>query len=280
MRRAAPLLMSAVLLVGAAACGGGDDGLSERAQEWADAWAESLRDDTEGASYGRADAQCMAEAMMTELGTDLFDDAGVEPADIDPGADSKAPGELLGDGAITGAQADAILEAWDDCTDLDAALAEGIASSTDLDDEGVQCIEDGLRDSTLTHDGYRATFTSADAEPPQEVVAGLTALLSDCGADLGGGTDGGDGGTDGGGTSGLLVDSIAASLAEGGTLDDDQAHCLAQEIVDTIGFDRLMELGLEGGNFEDADPAVQQEMAAAVLDAATACDVPLSDLGG
>ena len=44
--------------------------------------------------------------------------------------------------------------------------------------------------------------------------------------------------------------------------------------------DRLIELGVGGGDFADAGADAQQEMASAVLSAAEACDVPISSLGG
>lgn len=266
------------LLLGTAACGDDDDGgaagdgggdLSSEEQAYADAWAAALSDtDDDSFSFDEDEAQCMGDAIMAEIGVGPFDDAGLEPADLDSeDGEDESPGELLGAGTISDAQADAILETWVGCTDLNAAFVEQIAADTDLDDEARQCIVEGVEDGDLVNEGFKATLTSDDSEPPEEIVRQLVTLMSTCGGD-------------GEGEGGLIVDSIAESLAADGALDAEQAQCLAQAMVDDIGIDRLLELGLSGGDFEGADPEVQQEMAGAVLSAAEACDVPLSSFGG
>lgn len=78
----------------------------------------------------------------------------------------------------------------------------------------------------------------------------------------------------------VVVDGIAQSLMADGGLDEERATCLAQAMVDTIGLDRLVELGAGGGDLEAADPETQQEFSRAILDASEACDIPLSRLGG
>ncbi len=263
-------------LLGAAACGdddgggGGGGGLSAEEQEFADGWAATLSDDEgddDGFSFPEDDAQCMGEAIMAEIGTEPFDEAGVEPGDLDKEGDDDSPGELLGAGAITDEQADAILDAWDGCTDLNGAFIDVVAADSDLDDAARECLAEGLEEDDLVHAGFRASLTQDEADPPEEVIAAIVSLMSSCGGD-------------GAGTGGPIVDSIAESLAADGRLTEEQSQCMAQEMVDAIGMDRMVELGLAGGEFEDADPEIQQEMAGAVLGAAEACDVPISTLGG
>lgn len=275
MRRHLLVPVLALVLLGAAACGDDDDGggggLSSAEQDYADAWAGTLSDDDgdgEGFSFVADEAQCMGDALMAELGTGPFDEADIAADEIDTESDEDdSPGELLGAGVITDDQADAILESWDDCTDLNAAFVDLVAAESDLDDEARSCIEDGLAEDDLVHEGFKASLTSDDEDPPDEVITALVTLMGTCGGDESG-------------QGGPIVDSIATSLAADGRLDADQAQCMAQAMVDAIGLDRLIELGVAGGDLEEADPEVQQEMAGAVLGAAEACDVPLSELGG
>lgn len=272
------LVLVPALVLGAAACGdddddgagdGGDVELTSAEQAFADAWAGTLSDsDGDGPSFDEDEAQCMGDAMMAEIGTEPFDDAGVAPEDIDAASDEdESPGEVLGTGVITDAQADAILEAWGGCADLNAAFVELVAADTDLDDDALQCIVDGVEGDDLVAEGFKASLTNDDGEPPREVITALVTLMGTCGGD-------------GQGQGGVIVDSIAESLASDGSLDAEQAQCVAQAMVDEIGLDRLLELGLSGGDFENAGAEVQQEMASAVLGAAEACDVPLSSFGG
>lgn len=274
MRRLLVSLLALVAVAGAAACGddgGSDEGLSSEEQEFADAWATTLSDEDEddpsGLSFPPGEAQCMGDAIMAEVGTGPFDEAGLEPADINKEGEDDSPGELLGAGAITDEQADAILTQWDDCTDLNAAFVDLVASETDFDDAARACIEEGLAEEDLVHDGFRSSLTRDDSEPPSEVITALISLMTTCGGDESG-------------QGGPIVDSIAESLAADGRLDAAQSQCIAQEMVDAIGVERLVELGVGGGAFEEADPGVQQEIAGAVLGAADACGVPLSALGG
>lgn len=268
------LLLALTLLV-AVACGddeaGGGDELDDEEQAYADAWARSLTDEGDGFSVDDDDADCMATAIMAELGTAPFEAAGVEPGDIGDGEqgedDDDSPGELLGAGTISDAQADAILDAWEACTDIAAALATTAVGELDLDEESETCIAEGLREDGLAREGLKPSFTSDSDEPPAAVLSKLVELIDTCGGD-------GESG------SSVIVDGIASELAADGNLTQEQAQCVAQEMVDVIGLERLVELGAGGGDLAQADPAVQQEIATAVLGAAEACDIPLSELGG
>jgi hypothetical protein len=266
-----------LLVVALAACGddadGGDEGgqggdgavagLSAEEQAFADAWASTLADD-DGFSATAAEADCMGAAIMGEVGAEPFADAGVEPADIEGEDDS--PGEVLGAGVISEPQANAILDRWEDCVDLPALFAESAVDEFDLDAEGAECVADGLAEGDLVRAGFLPSFTSDDDEPGPDVIAGFVTVIDECST-----------GPDGDG--GFLVDQIAQSILDDSDLTQEQASCVAQEMVDTIGLERLLELGAEDLDFDDADPALQQEIGGAVLDAAGTCDVPLSELG-
>lgn len=271
-------LVALPLLAGACSsdddnAGGGPAGLSPEAQAYADAWARTLTDD-DGFGVRQADADCMAEAMMAELGVEVFREHDVEPADIKPGddaedgddSDNDSPGELLGAGVISEQQTEVILDGWDACIDLATLLAEGLADELDLDEDGQACLTERLGDGDLVRESLEPSFTSGDDEPPPEVLAELIQLFSECAESADGVNP--------------VIASIADELAADGTLTAEQAQCVAQAMVDEIGLERLMELGAEDLDFDDADPAVQQEMAQAVVAAAGTCGVPLSELSG
>lgn len=286
-----PRLALSVTLVAllAAACGGGDDSagtaddessttttaqaaeLTSEEKAYADEFALSLREGS-GATFERAEADCMATALMSEIGVGPFEEAGVTPqdvADAPDGADS--PGRLLGDGAVTDAQADAILDGWDDCTDVDAAFVANMATELGIEDDEKKlgCVERELRGGDLVREGYRQTLTDSSGEPSGDVLSGLLGVMDVCGISMGGGES----------TGRILVDSIAESLAAGGHITEDQAQCLAKGIVDQVGQDDLLS-GAKKGDFSDAPPELQAKVASAVVSSAEACGIPASALGG
>jgi hypothetical protein len=257
-RRVGPLLVAAVLLV--AACTD-DGGLSAQEQELADAFAADLSDGDDGFGVDADAGQCIGDAIMEELGEEPFEEAGVEPEDVEG---EESPGELLGGGTVSDDTADVIVERWFDCVDMAATFAAEARDEFGLDDEGVACFEDALRDNGVLVRYLHVSFTSDSAEEAQAVLGSIVGLVQGC-------TAGEEGG-------GILVDSIAASLAEDGRLTPEQAQCVAQQVVDILGPERLIEV--TGGSFETAPAEVQDEFAAAILQAATACGIPPAQLGG
>lgn len=250
---------------------GGGDGLSDAEQEYADAWAGTLEDGDETSVQVTSDeAACMGEAIMAELGLAPFEEAGVEAADINQdGDEDDSPGEVLGTGVVSEAQADAILDEWEDCADLAEAFAASLAVELELDDDAAQCVEEGLADGDLVRDGYRASFVTDEDEPPADVIQALLAVVDEC-----------TGGSEGGGSvSSALVTSIAEGLAAGSDLTDAEAECLAEGIIAEVGQERLLEVSADG-SFENAPADVQAEIGQAVIVAAGDCDIPLADLGG
>jgi hypothetical protein len=273
MRPHRALVVALCAALALAACGDDDPeessatGLTEEEQAYADAWAASLSDDDDGFSASATEAACMGDAIMAELGVARFEEAEVAPEDITADGEADSPGELLGAGTISEEEANAILDTWEGCADLPALFAASLVDDFDLDDEASACVEEELADGELVRAGFVVSFTSDDDEAPPELVTGLIGAIDACS-----GSEGGEGG--------LIVDEIAASIAEDGDLTDEQAQCVAQAMVDVIGLDRLIELGGEDIDLDEADPSVQQEVTAAVLEAAGSCDVPLSELGG
>jgi len=264
--RLALLLFGAAALLGA--CGdddaSGDDddggGLTEAEQEYAAAIAVSLQDEEDGFDLETAEAECMGEAVMAELGVGPFEGAGVEPGDIDP---ASSPGELLGDGTVSTERALAIVDSWEDCVDVVDVLVESGGSELDLDPEGKECFRVGLVEGDLGHRLLAGAFTNEDGAPDQQTATDFLALIEDCGS-----TEGGS----------PLVDEITASLLEGSSLTDQQARCLAQGVVDELGIERMGEL-FSSGAFDDLTEDGQSEVTGALLQAAVACDVPLDGFG-
>jgi hypothetical protein len=231
----------------------GSDGLSAEEQAFVDAWSASLQDSEEGFSVERpADADCMAEAMMAEVGIEPFEDAGVTPDDI--GTDA-APGELLGDGVISDEQADAILMTWsEDCTDLAALMGDAAASEFGADAEGAQCLSEGLETEGLIVDLLRPSFTQESDEPDPTTQATFFELFDECG---------------------VLVVSLANGLSADGSMTEAQAMCVAQAVVDEVGAAPLIEM-----SDDDASEADEQALNQAWLQAALSCGVDASSFGG
>jgi hypothetical protein len=266
MRRTLLALLTLALPVALlAACGDDDSGdLSELEQEHVDAWAVNLNESDDGLKADEDEARCMAQAIVTHVGTEPFEEADVTPEDIE-GGDS--PGQLAGGGAISEEQATEVVEAWEGCGDVARLFAESGRSDFDLDDDGVDCLAERLEDSDAFRAVLVASFTSDDGEPEDAgAITEFLGIVEEC-----------SGGEEG---SGLLQDSIAENLAEDGTITEEQAQCLAASVIDSLGEERLLQLSLDNGDFESASPEVQQEMAEALVAGAGDCDVPISAFGG
>ena len=265
--RSLVLVLVSCSAVAMGSCGddGGGDGLSDEEQTYADAWAATLADaDEEDLQFTDEEAACLGDAIMAELGVEPFEEAGVEADEINrDGEDDDSPGEVLGAGVVSESQADAVLDAWSECADLSAALAGSLATEFDLDDDARECVAQGIEDQDLARNGYRASFTTDDDRPPDDVLQDLLAVVEDCGGTI----------------SAALTESIADAISADGTLTPEQATCVAQGVVDGLGPDRLLELSASG-DFEDASPEVQAELGEALAAAAGACDVPPDALGG
>jgi hypothetical protein len=263
------VVVVALLAVGVTACGkgGGDElragrKLSEPEQKFADAFAKDLADEDDGFGVDATSGQCIGEAIMGIVGIKPFDTAELEPKDL---AGDETPGELLGAGAVSQAQATDIVTAWNGCVDLPKVFAEQASGEFKLDAAGQSCFEGELRKSKVLDRYVAVSFTKDDADASRDVLQDIVGLVQGCSAQ--------------GGEGGVLVDSIAASLGQSGLIDAVESRCMAQAVVDTMGADHLLEV-TKSGSFADAEPAVRAEFEAALRGAATTCDVPLSKLGG
>ena len=162
---------------------------------------------------------------------------------------------------MTDDQAEAILEEWDDCVDLPALRPRGERPIL-LDEDGVACFEDELREAGPRRLPPRS-FTSDDADAGRAMLNQIVGLCSRAGP---------------GGTGGVLVDAIAESFADHGTLDLGRGPCMAQHVRRRLGADKLV--GIGGGELlADAPEDVQKDFATVLLNAAESGDLDLSKIG-
>lgn len=265
MRTARALTIAVIPLLLAAACGGGDGprSLTSEEQKYADAFARDLSDSDDGLAVDAKGGDCIGAAIVRELGLDPFREAKVTPADV--GGDD-TPGELLGKGVVSDEQAAHIVAAWKRCVDLPKVFATQASDQFGLDEAGVACFESKLTKSKVLDDYLEVSFTSDDPDDGRQVLNKIVGLVQDCTVSSSG-------------EGGLVVDSIAASLTQSGTLDAEQARCVAQHVVDNLGADTFQGLG-SGGSFADAPPEVQRALAQGIVDASRACGIDPSTLGG
>ncbi|MGH9084699.1 MAG: hypothetical protein ACRDYW_04550 [Acidimicrobiales bacterium] len=246
-----------------ACSGGGDRELSDAEAVYAAAFAEDFANSGYGIVVDDDEARCMSDAIMAEVGVEPFEDAEVGPDELDGAAGR----ELLSGGAISAAQARDIYATWDDCADMPRAFAAGAGKQFDADDEAVACLEEGLRDDDALEQYVVESFTGGvEPDPAAPGVSAILELISECTAR-------------GSGTSGAIVSSIERSLIESGRLTEEQAHCVAESVVDDVGAEALLQGGVSE-SFESASPQLDAQVVQAMTDAAEACDVPLAQLGG
>ncbi len=98
-------------------------------------------------------------------------------------------------------------------------------------------------------------------------------LVAGCGDD----DDGG-----GGGGRDALISSIADEISADGSVSDEDAECVAESIVDEVGADRLIDMGLDNpdADFDELPEEDSGEILDAVFGAMSDCDIDISSLGG
>jgi hypothetical protein len=276
MRKTAVIALVVPLSLLAAACGdskGGD--LTAEEQEFADSISVGLTRGEAGIDAPADDVDCMAEAVVTEIGLEVFTDADLEPEDFETEA---SPGELLGEGTVSDEDAVSVIDEWQDCTDLPKALAS--SSFTD-DPDGAECFADALDDELLDVVLVPA-FTTEDGAPTdedeqQEVID----LVTECaegpqteGADDGATEDEGtDDGEEPADVEALLIESLSSGFATSGQVDEATAACLAEGLVEKIGADRLYAAIGPEIDFSQVPTELMEEITAALQAAGADCGV-------
>jgi len=76
-----------------------------------------------------------------------------------------------------------------------------------------------------------------------------------------------------------VVADYAAGLSSTYGLDEEQSRCLAEEVVDSVGLDRLLEAGLDSDRTgEQLDEDIQADLVLATFDALERCGIDLTQL--
>lgn len=72
------------------------------------------------------------------------------------------------------------------------------------------------------------------------------------------------------------VASFAATLLEEGTVDEEQASCLAFQVIQTVGLQRMVDIGMfdEEMNFLNIDLTAHPDVKDAIASAALSCITP------
>jgi len=283
MRKNAFIALFVPLALLAAACsdsGGGSD-LSDAEQEFADSIAIGFSRGDGGFDLPDDELDCMAEAVIAELGIERFEDADITPEDFE--SDS-SPGELLGDGEISDDEATAVIDEWHDCTNLSEAVAGSASADLGLDDDQVACLADELDDELLDVI-LVPSFTTESGEPEGDRADDVFDAIDTCaggeaGSDDGSEDDGSVDLPDNGSFSDLLIAGIAGSLASSGDRTEEQAQCMAEAIVAEVGEERLLEAAGDSGDISNVPADVQEDIGLAVIGAASDCDVSPTAMGG
>ncbi len=181
----APVVALAACRAGSSASSSGDTDptgapgeLTGAERELADAFAGEFADEEDGLGVTTEEGACMARVLMAELGADPFEEAGVTAEDLGGG---ETPGQLLGEGAISGAQADAIYTGWEACADLVSAFADSFQAGYEADDATRVCFQTGLEEDDLLRAYLIASFTrDEELDPSQPPVSDVISLIATC----------------------------------------------------------------------------------------------------
>lgn len=250
------LAVIAIAVIALLALGGDDDGPDVRAQ-LASKLQETAGD--EGADLSDADAACLADYVVGELGEDAFDD-------VDFSAD-EAPPEI--EQALTTAG----LAAIEKCEIDLSAFGGGDGGATD---DTTETTEGGDDLAALQEACAGGDFPSCDSLYFQaDVGSDLEEFGSTCGGtadeqsgfceETNGGedalsTDGATGGLPDGGFEEIIADTYEQSFG----LDRDKAECLASRMADVV----------ESGELSEEDAMTQ------IFDYLEDCDISMEELSG
>lgn len=181
MVRRAVVLVLAALVAMLAACGGSDgtDQVSVEGQPYVDALAGNLRDHGAGdVQLTASEAACVAPKWVNVLQPERLDQAGIEPADLEPddGLDEKA-----GKVALRDAEIGELVDALGQCDlDLQTAFIATLTEGARLSLEDQDCLDDAISDDLARKVvGLQVTegteATDGDAALQAEVFQALSA---------------------------------------------------------------------------------------------------------
>lgn len=172
MTKIAGALMAGGLLL--AACGDDDGGGSDASSNaYSDAVAEAIRSEGD-VPFEDSEIDCLARELVAAVGGEsAFEDAGVEPEDLEGSSDLSESGLELGE-----EEAEAVAGSFGKCDiNLTDAFLQDLGD--EVPDDVRSCIEDNLDEDTFSELFAQALVTGEDGDDlPPELLEDLTACLS------------------------------------------------------------------------------------------------------
>lgn len=179
--------VAALLGFATLACGGddddaADDGTDETSdsgnegdgQAYVDAIMETGVDDE---TLTEDQNRCFAEAVVTGLGVEAFEEAGVTPDDIRENPDD-SPSDLGLE--FSEEQADGFWDAANECVDVRELFLESMSQGQELTDEQKACLAEGL-DEEFIKTIFLASFTEDAESFDEETTNRLAEVMGACG---------------------------------------------------------------------------------------------------
>jgi len=165
-----------VLALVAAACSSdnGGGGLSDGEQAIADAIRDEILVNQDlDTPFGEAEAQCVGDGAVRELGTDGLLEIGISAENADPGDafDTATPEQI-----------DTIIDVTLDCVDFRQVLVEAITADSNISDESAGCLADALGGDEFLRPAVATGLTGDEAEFGNDpgLTETLLAAVTDC----------------------------------------------------------------------------------------------------
>lgn len=132
------------------ACSDDDDGsksASDAEKPYVEAVTASLLAE-EDQPFDESEAECIATVMVTTIGVERFEEAGVEPADLeDPSFDLSSDAGL----EPTDEDAEALGSGLTDCIDVVDLFIEGMSQEADIPEDLKECVRDNIDEEELSN---------------------------------------------------------------------------------------------------------------------------------
>ncbi len=156
----------------------------------------------------------------------------------------------------------------------DGGLTTRDNSPDTTDEDSSDTTEETTEDTEAPEDTTEETTDDTDA--PEDTTEDTTEETTDETTDVTFNT------TDITNPDGTLTDEVRDSAIEGLTesgLTEEQAGCMIDEMVELLGVDALIEIGLAGGGGEAALDSLTPEQTSQLVEAVLACDIDPTQLG-
>jgi len=155
-----------------------------------------------------------------------------------------------------------------DTTEDDSSDTTEDDSSDTTEDDSSDTTEEPTDTTEEPSDTTEETFPTDDTEAPEDTTDETTDATFDT--------------TDITNPDGTLTDEVRDSAIEGLTasgLTEEQAGCMIDKMVELLGVDTLIEIGLAGGDGAAALDSLTPEQTSQLVEAVLACDIDPTQLG-